>query len=296
MSEVWNGGNREDIVAAWRTAFEMWKAALLVDAREDDADGQQRLAQAAAALTSAEDVYAAALPEVALSRCPWTGTVVTRHMDTGNLDGPWWNLDQPVRPDTSRLESFLVLTGAVKPSGPWPTPPFVVAPGPEVPFVVPGLLSMDGVRAVLSSVQIGPHTGYAVCYFGTGLPDGLPLVNEWGTRACRIVGEDTRWAQRPPQDVDPDFDLVPWLASGRLLWIQAADNDLVLRTGASSCPYVGLAGSHAFGLLVDGRRIDGLDEGSWPDEDEPVLTEDWQRVLGNTMTERGVTDEHTDSV
>ena len=296
MSEIWNDRNREEVVGAWRTAFEAWTVAVLTDPSEDDAQGQQRLSQAAAVLVSTEDAYATALPEVALSRCPWTGSEVTLRMDTGNVDGPWWNLDQPIRPDMLRPESMLVMTGAVKPGAPWPSAPFMVAPGPEVPFVIPGLLAMDGVRAVLSSVQIGPHTVYAVCYFGTALPKGLPLVDEWGTRICRIVGEDTRWAQCPPQDADPDFDLVPWLASGRLLWIQPGDSDLMLRTGALSCPYVGLAGSHAFGQLVDGDRIESLDEGSLPDEDEPVLTEDWQRVLANTTTERGTADEHTDSV
>ena len=54
-------------------------------------------------------------------------------------------------------------------------------------------------------------------------------------------------------DEDKEYDLRPWLESGRLRWIAPGDDSLELRTGADGCPYLDLPGERRRRYLQDGK-------------------------------------------
>lgn len=203
------------------------------------------------------DRYRELLPEVPVARCPHTDTVVRWPIDTAGLDGWFWNFEAPVRRRPRQLPpTWRAMTGAVRLAEPVEVTPFVVRPGPGVPFVVPRLLGADGMRAVISEVPIGAHTGWAISYFGPR-PAGIGLVNLWGADTFPVYDDTGAWlgwdTELRPTAADYDFDLEPWLDSGRLLWIAPGDADAVLREGSDGCPYVGLTGTRDLPYLQQGR-------------------------------------------
>jgi hypothetical protein len=196
--------------------------------------------------------YEAALPLVPLARCPYTGEVFTTTLDTAGLDGLWWDHSLPIRGLVDeRPGTFFALTGAVALSGDVEPAPFDRMPGPEVPYVVPRMILHDDVRAVVSQVGIGPHTGWAVTYFASPVPPGLKRFNDWGAETYTYVTEDDeeRWDSCDEEIEDLDHDLARWIASGDLLWIAPGDASLTLRSDAAGCPYVGLEGRREFALV-----------------------------------------------
>ncbi|MGE0854298.1 MAG: hypothetical protein AB7O44_32620 [Hyphomicrobiaceae bacterium] len=60
-----------------------------------------------------------------------------------------------------------------------------------------------------------------------------------------------------PSAHDADFDLAPWILSGKLRWIAPDDRDQKLQEGLHDCPYLGFAGEGAFYKIYDGK--------AWPD-------------------------------
>ena len=190
----------------------------------------------------------------AISRCPHTGLVAMYPIDVDGLDGPWWRFEDPVRPIDDLPPTLFALTGAVAVTEPVEPTPFLVKPGPGVPYVLPRLLVDDQAIAVVSSFPIGRHTGYCMAYFASRPLDTFSAAAEWGT--------DT-WTLRYPQgaavtlaigevDSERDYDLAPWLDSGRLRWIAPGDDTLTLRSGAAGCPYVGLDGRRWEVYVEDG--------------------------------------------
>jgi hypothetical protein len=96
--------------------------------------------------------------------------------------------------------------------------------------VLPDVLRHDGVAAVVSTVPIGPHLGFAVVYYAERADrGGFPAITEWG---------------HPPADGGAaalDEDLGPWITAGRLWWVEPFDPDLELHSGVAACPYLGWA-------------------------------------------------------
>ncbi|MFI0405142.1 hypothetical protein [Actinomadura sp. 3N508] len=195
------------------------------------------------------------LPEIPLTRDPHSGAALHWPLDPVDLDGWFWNHEAPVRRVPVRLPRlWLTLTGAMRISEPVTYAPFTCEPGPGAPYVVPRILEAPDVRAVISEVPVGRHTGWAVAYFGP-LPS-VPLENEWGGHEYYVYddnGEWKGWSEHTPQADDWDFDLRPWLASGRLLWIVPGDSALTLREGAASCPYVGIEGPYECASIRNGK-------------------------------------------
>lgn len=242
--------------------------------REEGMDPAQREAELASVRDrQAElwDRYETSVPVAPLSRCPHTGAVVSHSIDTAGLDGLWWNYDAPVRPKESLPPAYFALAGAVKLGEPLENFPFTCRPGPEVPYVVPELLELPGMRAVVSSVKVGAHTGYPVFYFAQPSPGPIRRVNTWGTGDYRFESPDGDWVWDTVDEVpeDYDFDLEPWIAKGRLLWIAPGDASLTLRSHVRRCPYLGLEGRR-YPMQITMGEVVGSD---WPAGREMALAD-----------------------
>ncbi len=216
------------------------------EARHDQA--RQRLAELAA-------VYRARLPRPAISRNPFTGKALRYPIDTLGLDGPWWDCNDPVRPEALLPEGVFALAGAVALEGKIPDTPFNVKPGPSVPWVCPRLLRIAGVRAVISQIQVGACTAWAVVYFSAHPLPGQPGLDTWGLNSHLSLNKDGSYSIASSWGLssDYDYDLAPWIRHGKLLWIAAGDEGLQLHATVSDCPYLELPGSRDPVLLRNGR-------------------------------------------
>lgn len=233
------------LTAARRRAVLDEYASLVVDARQDGASGKRT--------TVLRAEYANSLPRVPLGRCPFTDTVLKHSFDPWGLDGLWWRYEDAVRPVDTVPETFFALTGAVRLADDIEAVPFLVKPGPEAPYVVPRILWHKAVRAVLTQVQVGAHTGYAVSYFAQPVPPLLSRFNAWGASEYWMTDDHGTWWDRVDEDVEEiDFDLEPWLRSGQLQWISPGDDDLRLRTDVDNCPFLDLPGRRSFIRVQDG--------------------------------------------
>jgi hypothetical protein len=192
----------------------------------------------------AQEDYIAMLPVRQLSRCPFTEHLLERAIDDVELDGPWWDHDDPARPPSPYMPTLVAFTGAVRLAH-VPFTHFLAVPGPELPFVAPGLLLADGVKAVLSSIRIGAHQGYCIAYYAhpPGPPRHVTRLNDWGA-SYHLVQGPAQLEQRsaPAHEHDWDYDLAPWIEYGSLLWIAPDDDELVLCSTVDDCPYLELPG------------------------------------------------------
>lgn len=217
--------------------------------------------------------YEDGLPMVALSRCPFTGEVFTHSLDTGGLDGLWWQHELPVRAIVEDLpETYFAFTGAVRLAAEPARAPFTCVPGPEVPFVVPRMLLHADVKAVVSYVRIGEQDAYPVVYFADPVPPMLERFNEWGSNHYEYESptRGEAWHDMVEEEAVVDFDLARWIESGDLLWIAPGDTGLTLRSTVAGCPYLGLEGRRAWAYIDDGQvewRGDGVPE---PEPEPPV--------------------------
>jgi hypothetical protein len=202
--------------------------------------------------TALRDEYEAALSVVPFARCPFTGVVFSHTLDTGGLDGLWWQYDLPIRGlEQDRPPTYFAMTGAVALSGPPEPAPFDRKVGPEVPFVVARMLLHDDVRAVIQALPIGAHTGYAITYFARPVPPMLQRFNEWGTSLYTYETEDDPelWDDIEEELEILDVDLARWIDAGDLLWVAPGDTTVTLRSTSADCPYVGLKGKAEFTVI-----------------------------------------------
>ena len=116
-------------------------------------------------------------------------------------------------------------------------------------------MAHPGMVAVISSIRVGRHVGLPVCYYADPQPMDLERVDDWGIRSFTFQRPDGSMASghAVQADEDKDFDLRPWLESGRLRWIAPGDEALELRTGADGCPYVDLPGERRRRYLQEGK-------------------------------------------
>jgi hypothetical protein len=199
------------------------------------------------------ELYAEQTPSHPLSRCPFTGIELHLSIDTFGLDGPWWDFDDPVRQGTIFPETTFALTGAIELHSKIEFTRHIVYPGPGAPYVIPRLLAGDDTAAVLSSLPIGRHHGFAITYFGYPPHPERPIVDEWGRQGWTILrGRSPGWDTYPPVSEECDFELAPWLEQGKLLWIEPDDSTLTLQQGAEDCPYLNLKGKRTLQTLYEG--------------------------------------------
>jgi hypothetical protein len=210
---------------------------------------------------AAMDRYRELLPELPVSRCPFTDEVLTWAIDTVDLDGWFWDKGNPVRRFTGTVPPhFLAFGGSMRLHIPLTWAPFLAVPGPGAPAVLPAILEDPDVVAVISSLEIGPHTGWPVTYWAPRGGDKRELVNDWGSNHYdRYLenGQPNGWDATATIADDYDFDLEPWLTSGKLRWIAPNDTTLALRIGPHDCPYLNVPGEHLIARIHEGQLWHG---------------------------------------
>jgi hypothetical protein len=228
-----------------------------VMARRSNGEAAQRIARHEKIyiprITDLWQQYIARVPFLTLSRCPISGVELEHSMDDFGLDGPWWKYLGSARPKENLPPTYLAFTGALKLAAPVEQTSFLVLPGPEVPYVIPRLFKDSTVTAVLSSVPIGKHQGYAIFYFAKPSLH-LARANEWGTNEYKIYGAGTEgWNEVREDEKEYDFDLGKWITSGRLQWIAPGDTALRLQSDANGCPYLNLPGRRTISRIQYGE-------------------------------------------
>jgi len=188
--------------------------------------------------------YEAHVPVLPLSRCPFTGRVVYHSIDPYGIDGLWWSYEAPVRPVESLPSRYLAFSGSMKLVSPIENSPFLCKPGPGSPFVHPGILHNESVKAVISTLPIGNHRGFPVFYFADPVQKGMGVTNDWGMSFWQHRDTDgtPQWMSVTENEREYDFHLEPWVTSGKLLWIAPGDRTMTIRTGMTACPFTGLGG------------------------------------------------------
>ena len=219
-------------------------------------------------------LYFDGLPRTALSRCPHTGTPLTRVFDPWGVDGYWWQEGELAKhEEASAPPTFAVLTGALdlRDKPPRGGPREEAHVGPAVPFVIPRLLKMPGMIAVVSCVDLeNGYRAYPVAYFSSERILPGTLTSTW----CR-TSYDWRDAAGNPSYTFPvdlwDFDLAPWIAQGKVRWIAPNDRSLkLLGKDDGHCPYVDLPGRRERQIIKgdamrtepppSGERVDPFNE------------------------------------
>jgi hypothetical protein len=269
---------RRALIAAYAAALAVLHGESTADAPTEDADAARERAHAD--IERVVDAYLALLPRVPVARCPFTGTPLRPVLDPWGLDGPYWSHDAPERlPIDDVPATFLGLAGALHPApSPLERTSWLVAPGPEVPWVDREVLEHPDIRLVVNAVRIGAHQGYALAYFGAPGAEGLIRVNTWGTNDYRVTGEagEMCWGERQVWPERCDFDLDPWIRAGKLLWIEPGDGTLTLRSTVTGCPYLDLPGRREPIYLQHGElwcETDLIDEGHGDAADRPLEDE-----------------------
>jgi hypothetical protein len=234
-------------------------------------------------LSAARQEYRQSVPVLPLSRCPYTMEVVYYSLDPYGLDGLWWDNQVPIRPVEVLPSTFFTLNGALRFGGAIEKTPFPVRPGPEVPYVVPEVLSAAGIKAVVSTTAVGDHTAYPIFYFVEDWASAMEPMNIWGANYWSYLDrdgtlrhneyggvpiEDDSYLEESEGDTADggeeaeytvDFELKKWVEQGKLLWIAPGDGAFNLRAEVSGCPYLDMPGSRVFSVIRDGERYDDVE-------------------------------------
>jgi hypothetical protein len=249
---------RQDLLDRYFPAYRRWQDLdyhLSVDDATTQADSAKEYDELGRILMDLRARYQAGLPFLPLSRCPFSRQVVYHSLDPFGTDGLWWNYEAPVRPVENLPVTFHGITGAVSLNGPPENAPFLCVPGPGVPYVLPAVLSLDHMTAVISTVPIGSHTGYAILYFTGNEQTPAPRPDIWGMDHWEHISRSGafKWGESTPAIQKADFGLAPWIDEKKLLWIRPGDRTLSLQSGSDGCPYLGLAGTHGLQRIRSGR-------------------------------------------
>ncbi|MGX1811712.1 hypothetical protein ACWIGI_38825 [Nocardia sp. NPDC055321] len=199
--------------------------------------------------------YVELLPDVAVTRCPDSNVIVRHAIDTVDLDGWFWDYDNPHRRLPELPATWLTMCGAMLLREPVAMARFWCRPGPGAPYVIPRILAAEGVRAVINEIQVGSHCGWAISYFGPW-PAGVMLDNTWGANYYDVYGDDGSWRgwhDHESRFDELDFDLRPWVDGEKLLWVERDDPDVNLRTGVTDCPYLDVDGDRRRASIFGGE-------------------------------------------
>lgn len=213
--------------------------------------------------------YAERLPFVRVSRCPFTGAALAYPLDPFGFDGMWWEpkeIEDYLKPDGG--PHFRVLLGAVDFHGREPLESAIrktTLPGPAVPFVVPDLLAVPGMKAVVAQLALSRgDTAYLIAYYSPESVHGAYLHQPWGRDSYEILDVDGNYEGWGYSTACWDFELEPWIEKGQLLWIQPGDESLTL-VDSGPCPFVGLEGARYPQVLDRGV----ITEGNMPTGERP---------------------------
>ncbi|HQQ90047.1 MAG TPA: hypothetical protein PLU82_07490 [Oscillospiraceae bacterium] len=276
MSNTMTAADQKNITAALLDlADRRMRLAAELSASEDETgagDVREQLEKTAAEFSDLLGRYLNGLPVRPLSRCPFTGEVLSMAVDDFGLNGFFWNNDAPKRPRNRLPETYFAMDGALKLAGKPEPSPLLCCPGPGVPYVLPRLLRRKEIKAVISCLKVGTHTGYPIFYYADPMPDGVLRVNDWGTERYWEPGSPVPGSVPPGLYVDVparpeemDFDLASWIRAGKLLWIAPEDAALTLHSGISRCPYLDLPGSRRVKYIQNGEVWEDDEEEASPD-------------------------------
>jgi hypothetical protein len=72
----------------------------------------------------------------------------------------------------------------------------------------------------------------------------MAVTNDWGMSYWQYRDPDgtPQWISVTENEREYDFNLEPWVRSGKLLWIAPGDRTMTIRTGLKDCPFTGLVG------------------------------------------------------
>jgi len=207
------------------------------------------------------DEYGKRLPAIPVSRCPFCDQVLEYVLDAWGLDGPWWHIRALASYPRPKEEHFRVLQGAIDFHGREPAEASVhktVRPGPAVPFVIPRLLGLPGMRAVVSTLSL-PHgdTAYLIAYFSPLPMHGGLLHQPWPYVDYSVTDERGEYLGWSAHNDTWDFDLKPWIENGQVMWINPGDPTLTVQRGLP-CPYMTLVGVRA-PQSIDRGKLSTLD-------------------------------------
>jgi len=224
----------------------------------------QAFEAAKALIRQAGERYAAGLPRPVISCCPFDGKPLIRSFDPFGLDGEWWRRGFP-RPDPPACQHFCVLRGAVHFRGfRRVAGSFEVTTGPEVPYVIPRILSMPSMLAVIGEVPMETgYLAYTIGYFAETRPPVQDLTCDWPdmTHSYRTaMGEVGQKAANDPWD----FELRPWLEARKLLWcVPDSGNRVISFDDPNACPYANIEGDrYQIGVKDDSFWSNGLPDGT----------------------------------
>ncbi len=200
-------------------------------------------------LERTQTAYYEVLPVLTLGVCPVCGTPTRWAIDTWGLDGLWWaEHHRGVPPGPQSCPHLRVITGAVSLQGKQPRGVrFSYShPGPEVPYVVPTMLTLPGMVAVVRSMPMANgYLAYPLTYYSPEPPPRALLVPWWGRRIATT-------SQGPGGfgwgvTTDPwDFELRPYVERGVLRWIDPTVRvEALSERPASEFPFAGLPGARA---------------------------------------------------
>lgn len=254
LNEPLTKAERSELLARRSKAMERYHACVMAE----DLSGAIRASHDA---DTALALYFDRLPVVTMSTCPFTGRHLLRSFDPFGLDGPWW------QPGAKRFAppppfTFCVLRGAVHLQGQKVVGPILEAAiGPEVPYVIPRLLTLGNMTAVIGELSMAPgFKVYTIAYFADPKPPVKDLTADWPDTSFTYTTLFGEGGTVIPVDVW-DFDLKPWIAKGKVRWcVPGSNNEIVAphapRTsaGAQDCPYLDLKGRREY-LAVRGDRI-----------------------------------------
>lgn len=247
MISPFSRDERDDLLRFRADALASYKKAMTeADKCHPWSDGEQAaLAQAEEYLQSAvalEQRYFQRLPRLAMASCPFDGKALYRSFDPYGLDGLWWRSDA-TPPESTPCTHFCFVAGGIAPGdAPLRAGEFEVAPGPEVPFVIPRVLQLPGMVAVVSEIEMADGArAFPISYFAEKRPPPRKWAASWRRRYYSYVGQlgETGWRT---DDESWDFDLLPWLEAGRLRWCSPRDEPVLSQEPAERCPYLDLPG------------------------------------------------------
>lgn len=199
--------------------------------------------------------YADRLPRRLLGMCPFTGEPLLRSFDPFGLDGYWWHLNCVAAIEEPRAPAtFQVLLGALTLGRTAPVEvKNPVKPGPDVPFVVPALLSLPGMQAVIGRVEMPTgDVAWPISYFSLEKIDPKDLHQPWCRDMYWFVGDSGQSAWSIAND-PWDFDLAKWAAAGKLGWVDLAAPKPTVVSEKLEFLY-DLAGDRKPQLLSEGER------------------------------------------
>lgn len=209
------------------------------------------------------DRYYERLPRLCMAVCPVCAKPLYRRFDPFGFDGPWWS-DAPAGGEPPACPHFVLLRGAVAFHN---LPAFAgakrVHTGPEVPYVIPRLLDLDGMVMTIGTLTMEPgFTAYPLVYFAPRRPAPSDLTSTWArpTFEYRNAAGDGGWEYASDAW---DFDLAPWLPRGKIRWCDPGSNNSRLSADPPDrCPFLNLPGERQ-AVEIEGamRHLTGVPDG-----------------------------------